>query len=129
MKDLFKNYSFLSLLIFSLILFNSCKSTSTLPDPLAAGWNGNSVCEVLEENTKQRILKCTFAPGVGHERHYHLPHFGYTIVGSTFKITDTTGTKEIKVKTGSYFNSKGTDWHEVLNVGDSTAIFLIIEPK
>ncbi len=129
MRILFKKYSFLSLIVFSLVLFNSCKSKSTLPDPLAAGWEGNSVCELLEENSEQRILKCTFDPGVGHDRHYHLPHFGYAVAGSTFRITDTTGTKEIKVKTGSYFNSKGTEWHEVLNVGDSTAVFLIIEPK
>jgi len=39
------------------------------------------------------------------------------------------GTRDIKVETGSYFNSKGTEWHEVLNIGDRTAIFLIIEPK
>jgi len=129
MRILFKKYSFLSMIVFSVVLFNSCKSKSTLPDPLAAGWEGNSVCELLEENSEQRILKCTFAPGVGHDRHYHFPHFGYTVAGSTFRITDTTGTKEIKVKTGSFFNSKGTEWHEVLNVGDSTAVFLIIEPK
>jgi quercetin dioxygenase-like cupin family protein len=116
-------------LIYLVLFFISCKSDSSLPDPLVAGWKGESVCELLEDNTSQRILKCTFAPGVGHERHFHLPHFGYTLSGSTFRIKDTTGTREIKVETGSYFNSKGTKWHEVLNIGDRTAIFLIIEPK
>ena len=117
---------------FSLIIvtfFISCKTTSSLPDPLTAGWKGENVCELLEENKSQRILKCTFAPNVGHERHFHLPHFGYTLAGSTFRIKDTTGTRDVNVKTGSYFNSKGTEWHEVLNIGDSTAVFLIIEPK
>ena len=118
---------FIFLIIIS--LFVSCKTSSSLPDPLEAGWKGNSVCKVLEENKFQRILKCTFGPNIGHERHYHLPHFGYTITGSTFRIKDTTGTREVNVKTGSYFNSKGTQWHEVLNIGDSTAVFLIIEPK
>ena len=118
---------FIFLIIIS--LFVSCKTSSFLPDPLEAGWKGKSVCKVLEENKFQRILKCTFGPNVGHERHYHLPHFGYTITGSTFRIKDTTGTREVNVKTGSYFNSKGTQWHEVLNIGDSTAVFLIIEPK
>tara|TARA_B100000795_G_scaffold210956_1_gene164579 strand:- start:90 stop:470 length:381 start_codon:yes stop_codon:yes gene_type:complete len=118
-------------LIYLLLLsvFISCKPSSSLPDPLTAGWKEKKVCELLEENKSQRILKCTFAPGIGHERHFHLPHFGYTLSGSTFKIKDTTGTREINVKTGSYFNSNGTEWHEVLNIGDSTAIFLIIEPK
>lgn len=123
------NYSNSYLLIITILLFISCKTVSSLPDPLAAGWNDNSVCELLEENKFQRILKCTFAPGVGHERHYHLPHFGYTLAGSIFRIKDTTGTREINVRTGSYFNSNGTEWHEVLNIGDSTAVFLIIEPK
>ena len=118
---------FIYIFIFSICF--SCKTPSTLPDPLKAGWEGNKVCELLEENKSQRILKCTFAPGVGHERHYHLPHFGYTLSGSKFRITDTTGVREVNVKTGSFFNSKGTEWHEVLNVGDSTAVFLIIEPK
>lgn len=115
--------------LITLSLFISCKTNSSLPDPLEAGWKGNSVCKVLEENKSQRILKCTFAPGIGHERHYHLPHFGYTLTGSTFRIKDTTGTRDVNVKTGSYFKSKGTEWHEVQNVGDSTAVFLIIEPK
>ena len=118
---------FIYVFIFSICF--SCKTTTTLPDPLKAGWEGNKVCEVLEENKSQRILKCTFAPEVGHERHYHLPHFGYTLSGSKFRIIDTTGVREVNVKTGSYFNSKGTEWHEVLNIGDSTAVFLIIEPK
>ena len=121
------SFTYFSLLLIS--LFISCKPSSSLPDPLTAGWKGKKVCELLEENKSQRILKCTFAPGIGHERHFHLPHFGYTLVGSTFKIKDTTGTREINVKTGSYFNSNGTEWHEVLNIGDRTAIFLIIEPK
>ena len=122
-----KQFYLISLLLLS--FFISCKPSSSLPDPLTAGWKGKKVCELLEENKSQRILKCTFAPGIGHERHFHLPHFGYTLVGSTFKIKDTTGTREIKLETGSYFNNNGTEWHEVLNIGDRTAIFLIIEPK
>ena len=126
---MFLKNSFTFFYLIIVTFFISCKSSSSLPDPLNAGWNGESVCELLEENKSQRILKCTFAPGVGHDRHYHLPHFGYTLAGSTFRIKDTTGTRDVNVKSGSYFNSKGTEWHEVLNIGDSTAVFLIIEPK
>jgi quercetin dioxygenase-like cupin family protein len=122
-----KQFYLIPLLLLS--FFISCKPSSSLPDPLTAGWKGKKVCELLEENKSQRILTCTFAPGIGHERHFHLPHFGYTLTGSTFQIKDTTGTREVNVKTGSYFNSNGTEWHEVLNIGDRTAIFLIIEPK
>lgn len=124
---MFKNAvtSIILLLFFSI----SCKTKRVLPDPLEAGWNNQSVCEVVEDNPKIRVLKCTFAPGVGHERHYHKAHFGYTIKGSTFRIKDTTGTREVKVPTGSEFYNEGITWHEVLNIGDSTAVFLIVEPK
>jgi quercetin dioxygenase-like cupin family protein len=110
-------------------LFFSCKKATQLEDPLSAGWNGESVCELISEDDKLRVLKCTFAPGVGHERHYHAAHFGYTIAGSLFQIKDKGGTREVNVATGSSFNNEGVEWHEVLNVGDSTAVFLIIEPK
>ena len=124
MKSFFLiNYSLAILLLFS------CKTKSSLPDPLSAGWNGEKVCEKIEENKMQRVLKCTFKPGVGHERHHHLPHFGYTLAGSTFKIKDTSGVRVVNVKTGSYFNNESIEWHEVINIGDSTAVFLIIEPK
>ena len=115
--------------LFFLVLFMSCNSNNTLPDPLQAGWNNESVCQVIEENETVRVLKCTFPPGVGHERHYHNPHFGYTLGGSTFRMKDTTGVREVEVLTGTDFYSEGTQWHEVLNIGDSTGVFLIVEPK
>lgn len=119
------NYYFIS---FILIVI-SCKKKNILPDPLQAGWNNKSVCEVIEDNPKLRVLQCIFAPGVGHEKHYHDAHFGYTISGSTFRIKDTTGIREVNVPTGSSFSNEKIAWHEVLNIGDSTAVFLIVEPK
>ena len=38
---------------------------------LEAGWQGEKVCEVLVENESVRTLRCTFPPGIGHEKHYH----------------------------------------------------------
>lgn len=113
-------------LLFSLL---TCKNKPSLPDPLEAGWNGEKVCEVLFEDDTMRVLKCTFPPGIGHEKHYHLPHFGYTIKGSTFKISDNKGTRTVAVPTGTDFGNKSLSEHEVLNVGDSTAVFLIVEHK
>ena len=106
-----------------------CDSNTKLPDPLQAGWNDQLVCEVLEDNETVRVLKCTFPPGVGHEKHYHDTHFGYTLSGSTFRIKDTTGVREVTIPTGLHFYNERVDWHEVQNIGDSTAIFLIMEPK
>ena len=114
-------------LLLSLVI--TCKKADQLPDPLEAGWKGTSVCEVVKETDKLRVLKCIFKPGVGHEKHYHKPHVGYTLKGSTFKITDNKGIREVNVKTGSHFSKEHNTEHEVLNIGDSTAVFLIIEPK
>jgi len=102
-------------------------SNSLLPDPLAAGWKGVSVCERLHEGENQRVLRCTFAPGVGHERHFHAPNFGYAVSGGRMQLTDASGTREVDLPTGSSFYSPGTEWHEVLNVGETTVVYLIIE--
>lgn len=71
----------------------SCKSKNKFNDPLQAGWKDKKVCTVLKENDKVRTLKCVFPPGVGHEKHFHAAHFGYTVTGSKFRITDATGTR------------------------------------
>ncbi|MEM7185381.1 MAG: cupin domain-containing protein [Bacteroidota bacterium] len=117
------------LIISAMVVITGCNSKPTLPDPLAAGWNGNPVCELLEDNDHVRVLQCTFPPGVGHEKHYHDTHFGYTVKGSTFRITDTTGVREVAIPSGTHFYNERVEWHEVQNIGDSTAVFLIMEPK
>jgi len=102
---------------------------SALPDPLEAGWNGDPVCEKLHEDDDQRILRCTFPPGVGHERHYHAKHFGYAIAGGRVRITDAGGVRELSLETGSSYSSDGVAWHEIENIGDSTIVYLIVEPR
>jgi len=100
-----------------------------LKGPLQTGWKGKSVCEQLSENSHHRILRCTFPPGVGHEKHKHNANFGYAISGGKMQLTDETGTKTVNLPTGSYFESQGKKWHEVLNVGQTTVVYLIIESK
>jgi len=105
-------------------------TADTLPDPLAAGWQGQKVCEKLHEDSKQRVLRCTFPPGVGHEKHFHAPNFGYTVQGGKVKITDAKGIREVEIKTGdSHVSANGTKWHEIVNVGDTTIIYLVLEVK
>ena len=107
----------------------SCSSKNELPDPLEAGWNNSSVCEVLVDNEKVRVLQCTFAPGVGHDKHYHPAHYAYAVSGSRFRIEDADGIREVNFPTGSNYYSAGVNWHKALNIGDSTAVVLIMEPK
>ena len=102
---------------------------SELPDPLEAGWKGVSVCKKLHEDDDHRVLRCTFPPGVGHERHFHPRHFGYAIAGGRVRITNASGTRQLTPETGSSYSSDGVAWHEVENIGDSTIVYLIVEPR
>lgn len=104
-------------------------AAAPLPNPLDAGWKGHKVCELLHENRQSRALRCTFAPGVGHERHYHAPHWGYVVSGGRMRITTAAGTVERDLATASHWWSDGVDWHEAVNVGTTTTIYVIVEPK
>ena len=125
---LWKAFRFALIGIMSYTLIR-CEQAPELPDPLQAGWDGQKVCEILEDNNELRILKCTFSPGDGHEKHYHNPHYAYAVRGSRFQITDSKGVREADFFSGSNYYSQGVEWHEALNIGDSIAVILIIEPK
>lgn len=102
---------------------------AALPSPLEAGWQGKKVCEPLYENASVRAARCTFPPGVGHERHFHAPHWGYILQGSTMRITTAAGTVERELKAGANWWSDGIAWHEALNIGSTTGVYIIVEPK
>lgn len=110
-------------------LILAATSVASLPDPLAAGWRGHPVCEKLQDDTHLRVLRCTFPPWTGHERHHHPRHFGYALSGGQVRITDAKGTRTADIKAGSSFASDGIAWHEILNIGRTTVQYLIIEPK
>ena len=99
----------------------------SLPSALEAGWEGERVCELRHQTDTHRVLRCTFPPGVGHERHFHPAHYGYALSGGTMQITDASGTRTVDLATGADYSSDGTPWHEVVNVGDTPVIYLIVE--
>jgi quercetin dioxygenase-like cupin family protein len=104
--------------------------TAPLPMALCAGWQGERVCELLQEDAQIRVLRCTFPPGVGHEMHYHPPHFGYVLEGeSVMRITTEEGTVERPVRAGASFSNDSEIRHAALNIGDQTTRYLIIERK
>lgn len=107
----------------------SLLQAAALPDPLATGWEGEKVCELLQETDELRAMRCTFPPGIGHERHYHAPHVGYIVEGGTMRITDANGTREQETPAGASWASEGVDWHEALNIGETTTVYIIVEPK
>lgn len=87
-------------------------------------------CELLFEDATTRIGRCVFPPGIGHEKHYHNPHFGYVLEGGTLLITNSEGEQRQST------TIKGADWstttttvHEAINIGDTSTSYLIVEPK
>jgi quercetin dioxygenase-like cupin family protein len=97
---------------------------------LCAGWQGERTCELLHEDARIRVLRCTFPPGVGHEMHYHPPHFGYVLEGeSTMRITTTDGVVEVPVRAGSSFENDAEVRHAALNIGAEMTRYLIVEKK
>lgn len=101
-----------------------------LPQALCAGWENERVCELLNEDAQIRVLRCTFAPGVGHEAHYHPPHFGYVLEGeSVMRITTAEGVADRPVRAGGSFSNEAETRHAALNIGDQTTRYLIIEKK
>jgi quercetin dioxygenase-like cupin family protein len=98
-------------------------------DAINAGWKGEKRCENLYEDAQIRILRCTFPPNVGHERHSHPAFFNYILSGGHGQVTDSSGTREFESKTDQYRAGKAVEWHEMLNTGDSTLRYLIVEKK
>lgn len=77
-----------------------------------------------------RVLRCTFPPGVGHEMHYHPPHFGYVLSGeSVMRITTDAGVAERPVRAGGSFSNDAEIAHAALNIGNETTTYLIVEKK
>jgi beta-alanine degradation protein BauB len=116
------------------LALSACASASAqiapLPSALCAGWQGERVCELLHEDAQMRVLRCTFAPGVGHEPHYHPPHFGYVLEGdSIMRITADQGVADRPVRAGGHFSSDTEVRHAALNIGAETTRYLIVEKK
>ena len=118
----------------SALLVCACASASAqmapLPMALCAGWQGERVCELMQEDVEIRVLRCTFPPGVGHEMHFHPPHFGYVLEGnSVMRITTANGVVDRPVRAGTSFTNDAEIQHAALNVGTETTRYLIIEKK
>ena len=114
-------------LVFALLSFAAY--SAEVQDALSAGWNGERRCENLYEDAQIRILRCTFPPNTGHERHSHPAFFNYVLSGGRGQITDGSGTREFESKPDQYRAGKAVEWHEALNTGDTTLRYLIVEKK
>jgi len=100
-----------------------------LPHAFNAGWKGQKTCELLFEDETTRIGRCVFPPGVGHEKHYHNPHFGYVLEGGALMIKDDQGERKVTTIMNSSWSTSTVTVHEAMNIGDTTTSYLIVEPK
>jgi beta-alanine degradation protein BauB len=103
--------------------------SADVPDALTAGWKGDKRCENLYEDAQLRILRCIFPPNVGHEAHSHPAHFSYVLSGGRGRATDSRGTREFESQADDFRVNKPVEWHEMVNTGDTTHRYLIVEKK
>jgi beta-alanine degradation protein BauB len=99
-----------------------------LPHAYDAGWQGQKTCELLFEDTTVRVARCVFPPGVGHEKHYHNPHFGYVLEGGTLRIVDDAGERTVTTEAGGTWVTTTVTVHQAINIGDTTTSYLVVEP-
>ncbi len=100
-----------------------------LPHAFEAGWEGQKTCEILFEADSVRVGRCVFPPGIGHEKHYHNPHFGYVLEGGALRIVDSNGEREVTTRAGGSWSTTTVTVHEAMNIGNTTTSYLIVEPK
>lgn len=84
-------------------------AADSLPSALEAGWKGEPVCALRHQTISHRVLECSFAPGVGHDRHFHPAHFGYALSGGTMRLSDARGDRVAEIATGSSYASNGVE--------------------
>jgi quercetin dioxygenase-like cupin family protein len=100
-----------------------------LPHAFDAGWKGQKTCELMYENESVRVARCIFPPGVGHEKHYHNPHFGYVLEGGTLSIVDAGGERTVTTEANGSWSTTERTVHEAVNIGDTTTSYVIVEPR
>ena len=99
------------------------------PDALSVEWQGEKPCEKLFEDAQIRIARCTFPPGAVHARHSHPGYVSYVLSGGKGRIQNEKGIQEFEAHADSYTNNFPVPWHELINTGDTTLRYLIIERK
>jgi len=115
--------------VFAGLLSTQVATGTDVPDALSVEWQGKKPCELLNEDSQIRIMRCTFAPGAKHSRHSHPATFNYVLSGGKVQVQDENGTRVAERPTGGQMDSSPVPWHEVTNVGDTTLQFLVVEKK
>lgn len=108
---------------------SGASETENLPHAFDAGWEGQETCELMYESESVRVARCIFPPGVGHEKHFHNPHFGYVLEGGTLSIRDAGGERTVTTQSNGTWSTTERTVHEAVNIGNSTTSYVIVEPR
>ena len=73
-----------------------------------------------------RAARCSFPPGVGHERHFHAAHWGYIVQGATMRITTAAGIIDRVLKAGDSARYAVDLQHSIRNTGKGAAKALLV---
>ena len=114
---------------FSLPFSLNASDALDLPHAFDAGWKGQKTCELMYENESVRVARCIFPPGIGHEKHYHNPHFGYVLEGGTLSIRDAGGERTVTTEANGSWSTAERTVHEAVNIGETTTSYVIVEPR
>jgi hypothetical protein len=61
--------------------------------------------------------------------HYHNPHWGFVLQGSTLSIRDAGGEQEVTTVTGNSWSTQEKTVHEALNIDDHETSYIVVEPR
>ena len=107
----------------------SVAQAADVPDALSVEWRGNHPCEKLFEDAQVRVARCTFPPGAMHVCHSHPSYLSYVVSGGQAQVQDEKGVRKVNVVAGALADVPPTPWHELINVGDTTLQFVVVEKK
>lgn len=82
------------------------------------------------ENHRIRILEVTTEPGQAEGWHSHPRYFAYVISGGRLRHETPDGeTSEVELTAGMNRMLQPVEWHQGVNIGDSTVKILLVELK
>ena len=101
----------------------------SVPDALSVEWQGQKPCEKLFEDAQVRIARCIFPPGAVHFLRFYPGYFSYMLSSGKGLLAESKGTRRIDIRADTYESNQLIAWHELINIGDTTLRYLVVERK
>ena len=99
------------------------------PDAWPFEWQDQKPCERLFEDAQIRISRCIFPPGAVHFLRFYPGYLSYILSGGKGLIAESKGTRQINLRADTFTSNQPIAWHELINIGDTTLRYLVVERK